>query len=97
MIEWVCSKLPYNIYSVNGQIKAVNRHCSVSTMTIMIEGPEFDSPQNQATVIAMNESLNYSLRFFYLFFLFIFRICTLVTTVGNISAEIQLYLEFNLR
>jgi hypothetical protein len=66
VIELVWRKLPYNIYTVKGQVKAVNRHCSVSTMTIRTEGPEFDSPQKQATAIAMNESLNSSI--FFLFF-----------------------------
>jgi hypothetical protein len=82
-----------NIYTVNGQVKAVNRYCSVSTMIMKIERPEFDSPQKQTIVIAMNESLNSSLGFYF----FIFRICAFVTTVGNVSAEIQLYLKFNLR
>ena len=58
MIELARRNLPYNFYTVNGHVKAVNRHCSVSTTKIRTEGPQLDYPLKQATVIAINVSLD---------------------------------------
>jgi hypothetical protein len=42
MIELARRNLPYNFYTVNGHVKAVNRHCSVSTTKIRTVGPQLD-------------------------------------------------------